>query len=74
MPRHGSDLGEGVKLMAKPSGNGQANEMGQVRISFTVDKETRRKVRIAAAHADMEVGEFVVDVLERAAEKAVPSK
>lgn len=57
--------------MAKPSGNGAVDEKGQVRISFTITKDIRKKARIAAAHADMELGEFVLDVLERAVDKVV---
>lgn len=40
------------------------------RMSITVDQSTRRHIRIAAALADMEVGEWACAVLERAATKA----
>jgi hypothetical protein len=42
----------------------------QIRISITIDGPMRRNMRIAAAHADMEVGDWAREILERAAEKA----
>jgi len=42
----------------------------QYRISITIDKAIRRNLRIAAAHADMEVGDWSRKVLALAAQKA----
>jgi len=47
---------------------------GVVRISISVDQSTRRAMRVAAAHADMTVGEWSVKVLEAAANKATSRK
>lgn len=58
--------------MATAKDNG--NEPAQSRISFTVTPDLRRKIRIAAAHADMENGEWIQLILERAAEKAAPTR
>lgn len=58
--------------MATGGGRGKVDEKGQVRISFTVDKEIRKNVRISAAHADMEPNEWIVMILEKYADKAVP--
>jgi hypothetical protein len=44
---------------------------GVVRVSITIDSDTRRNIRIAAAHADMEVGEWCSHVLGKYADKAV---
>lgn len=43
----------------------------KIRISITIDPSLRRNMRIAAAHADMEVGEWASEVLKQAAVKAV---
>jgi len=43
----------------------------KIRISVTIDPSLRRNMRIAAAHADMEVGEWATTVLRQAAIKAV---
>jgi len=43
----------------------------QTRISFSLDPSTRRAIRIAAAVNDQEVGEWAVQVLERAANEQV---
>ena len=42
----------------------------QIRISISIDAPMRRNMRIAAAHADMEVGDWARAILEKAAEKA----
>jgi uncharacterized protein (DUF1778 family) len=42
-----------------------------VRLSITIDPEIRKIVRIAAAYADLEVGEWAGKVLREAAEKAI---
>ena len=44
---------------------------GVVRVSITIDADIRRNIRIAAAHADMEVGEWCSYVLGKYADKAV---
>jgi hypothetical protein len=43
----------------------------KIRISITIDPSLRRNMRIAAAHADMEIGEWASAVLKQAAIKAV---
>ena len=48
--------------------NGAAKNL---RLSITVDPSLRRHIRIAAALADMDVGEWCAKVLERYATKAV---
>lgn len=60
--------------MPKPTGSGEENANGQIRISFTVDKRIKKNIRIAAALADMDPGEWIVMILDKAAEKAVPAK
>jgi len=42
-----------------------------VRLSLTVDPRLRKKIRIAAAYADMEISEWASEVLREAAEKAI---
>jgi hypothetical protein len=42
---------------------------GMVRISLSMDKKTRRLIRIAAAYADLEVGEWAANALREAAER-----
>jgi hypothetical protein len=42
-----------------------------VRVSITIDKAVRRKIRIAAASADMELGDWVTTTLRDAAETAI---
>lgn len=41
----------------------------QVRMSITMDKATRKEVRIAAAYDDKELSEWCVQVLKAAAQK-----
>lgn len=53
------------------SGNSPESADGVIRISFTVDRDIRRKIRIASAHADLEVGEWISAVIEAAADKAI---
>lgn len=43
------------------------------RISFSVDADTRKKIRIAAAYADLDVGAWIAKVLTHYADKAVTS-
>ena len=59
--------------MARPTGTGEVKEDGQLRISFTVTPEIRKNIRIAAALADQDTGDWIVGILEKAAEKAVPA-
>lgn len=49
----------------------ESNGKGLYRISFTVDQPTSRNIRLASALADMDKGEWIVMILEKAAEKAV---
>ena len=49
--------------------NGDAK--GDSRISFSVDADTRKKIRIAAAYADLDVGAWITKVLTHFADKAV---
>lgn len=56
--------------MAGQNGNGKVEEE-KIRVSITIDPVLRRKMRIAAAHADLEVGEWASEVLKAAAVKAV---
>lgn len=58
--------------MAPVSTNGDADEDKGTRISITIDPSLRRNMRIAAAFADMSIGDWAVEVLKRASEKAVP--
>ena len=51
--------------------NGQDEDKG-TRISITIDPSLRRNMRIAAAFADLSVGEWAVEVLRKASEKAAP--
>lgn len=51
--------------------NGDSDKATITRISFTVDAQTRKNIRIAAAHADLEVGEWIAKVLAHYADKAV---
>jgi len=51
--------------------NGQDEDKG-TRISITIDPSLRRNMRIAAAFADMSIGEWATEVLKKASEKAVP--
>lgn len=57
--------------MATAQQNGQVEEEEKIRVSITIDPPLRRKMRIAAAYADMEVGEWAAEVLKAAAIKAV---
>ena len=54
------------------STNGDDTEVDTFRLSITLDPSLRKKIRIAAAVQDMTVGEWASNVLERAADKAVP--
>jgi hypothetical protein len=56
--------------MAVQQTNGKVEDE-KIRVSITIDPALRRKMRIAAAHADMEVGEWAAEVLKAAAIKAV---
>jgi uncharacterized protein (DUF1778 family) len=47
----------------------ETEEQAQVRISISMDAKTRRLIRIAAAYADMEVGEWAQQILRQEAEK-----
>jgi uncharacterized protein (DUF1778 family) len=47
-------------------------ERGITRISFTITPTQRRNLRLAAALSDKDIGQWAVDVLTAAAEKAVP--
>jgi hypothetical protein len=49
----------------------EPEEEEKIRISITVDQPLRRKMRIASAYADMEVGEWAAEVLKAAAIKQV---
>lgn len=57
----------------------QATEDGEVerdkgwRLSITIDPSIRKDLRIAAAYADMSIGEWAAEILENAAKKAVPT-
>ena len=42
-----------------------------VRVTITIDKATRKRIRIAAAYADMEVGDWVTGALREAAERTI---
>jgi hypothetical protein len=42
-----------------------------VRVSITIDKATRRRIRIAAAYADVEVSDWVTHTLRDAAERTI---
>lgn len=42
-----------------------------VRLSISIDPAIRKMVRIAAAYADMEIGEWASKILREAAEKAI---
>lgn len=44
---------------------------GAPRLSITIDAELRRKMRIAAARADMEVGDWAKTILVTAAKRTV---
>ena len=58
--------------MPRESGTGRVKEDGvPIRISISVDPSLRRLIRIAAAHADMSVGEWITDVIRREAERTV---
>ena len=52
--------------------NGEVEDKG-TRVSITIDPSLRRNMRIAAAYADMTIGEWAVEVLRRASEKAAPA-
>lgn len=41
------------------------------RVSFSIDPSLRRKIRIAAALNNMENGEWMAAIIERAADKAL---
>jgi hypothetical protein len=43
---------------------------GGLRISITVDPTLRKNMRIAAALSDQTVGEWALDILEKAADRA----
>jgi hypothetical protein len=43
----------------------------QVRISISMDPQTRKLIRIAAAYADMEIGEWATKILREAAERDI---
>jgi uncharacterized protein (DUF1778 family) len=49
----------------------QGAEPSQVRISISMEPRVRKMIRIAAAYADMEIGEWATNVLREAAEKAI---
>lgn len=49
----------------------EENGSGPYRLSITIDQTHRRHLRIAAALADMSVGEWAAEMIERAAEKAL---
>lgn len=44
------------------------------RISISLDEKTRKNIRIAAAFADQEVGQWCIAVLGAAAERGIPDK
>lgn len=54
-----------------PRNNG--DEDGGYRLSITIDPSIRRKLRLAAAVHDLNIGEWASKVLENAADKAVES-
>ena len=45
-------------------------EAAPIRISVSIDPSLRKNMRIAAAHADLTVGEWATKVLTLAAQKA----
>lgn len=48
-----------------------AGDDGSFRMSVTIDQSQRRNIRIAAAFADMSVGEWAAAVLTKMADKAL---
>jgi hypothetical protein len=57
--------------MATNAKQTEVEEEEKIRVSITIDPPLRRKMRIAAAYADMEVGEWAAEVLKAAAIKQV---
>ena len=49
-------------------------EKAPYRLSISIEPDLRRNMRIAAAHADMTIGEWATKVLGLAAEKATSRK
>lgn len=61
-------------MAPRANSNGDAEEKEKpFRLSLTLDPSIMKKIRIAAAYADMDKGEWCASILERAADKAVPS-
>ena len=45
-----------------------------VRVSITIDRVTRKRIRIAAAYEDMELGDWVTRTLREAAESTIQAQ
>ena len=54
--------------------NGRKPNPNVQRISISMPDETRRNIRIAAAVENMSEGEWCIEVLNRAAEVAIPDE
>jgi hypothetical protein len=54
-----------------PRKDASGDEDGGYRLSITIDPSVRRKLRLAAAVHDLNIGEWASKVLENAADKAV---
>lgn len=54
-----------------PRKDANGDEDGGYRLSITIDPSVRRKLRLAAAVHDLNIGEWASKVLENAADKAV---
>lgn len=65
MARTETTNGDGVE-------EGEATRPDTFRLSITIDPSIRRKLRLAAAIADLSIGEWCAATLERAADKEVP--
>jgi len=49
----------------------ETNGKSVYRVSFSIDPSLRRKIRIASALHDMDQGEWMAAIIERAADKAL---
>jgi hypothetical protein len=59
-------------MAPRKDANGDGDDTGY-RLSITIEPTIRKKLRLAAAVHDMNIGEWASKVLENAADKAVES-
>jgi len=71
-PGLAAEFGEGCGQMQEDQTvQEESDRKDQIRISISVTPQLRESIRIAAAYADMDVGEWAATTLKEAADKAI---